>query len=205
MRAGHVGSPAEQRERLETQVIRSLLVSYFSIVKKNLQDSVPKAIMHFLVNAVRREIQNELVGELYKDGYFDEMLQHEEAAERRRQHCVEVVRGSKATEVLAELKAMRPECREVVTWQGEPFSESELLTHSFVKTTPTALPAYRRAPLPRGEGDMLSRDVGVYPDMSSALATDARGAAAPRWWMRTPASNSGERDRLRGLQHCDEA
>ena len=99
------------RERLETQVIRSLLVSYFSIVKKNLQDSVPKAIMHFLVNAVRREIQNELVGELYKEGDFDEMLQQEEAAVRRRQHCVEVVRAlDKATEVLAELKAMRSEC-----------------------------------------------------------------------------------------------
>ena len=98
-------------ERLETQVIRSLLVSYFSIVKKNLQDSVPKAIMHFLVNAVRREIQNELVGELYKEGDFDEMLQQEEAAVRRRQHCVEVVRAlDKATEVLAELKAMRSEC-----------------------------------------------------------------------------------------------
>ena len=111
VRAGHVGSPAEQRERLETQVIRSLLVSYFSIVKKNLQDSVPKAIMHFLVNAVRREIQNELVGELYKEGDFDEMLQQEEAAVRRRQHCVEVVRAlDKATEVLAELKAMRSEC-----------------------------------------------------------------------------------------------
>ena len=106
-----LGSPAEQRERLETQVIRSLLVSYFSIVKKNLQDSVPKAIMHFLVNAVRREIQNELVGELYKEGDFDEMLQQEEAAVRRRQHCVEVVRAlDKATEVLAELKAMRSEC-----------------------------------------------------------------------------------------------
>ena len=39
------------------------------------------------------------------------MLQQEEAAVRRRQHCVEVVRAlDKATEVLAELKAMRSEC-----------------------------------------------------------------------------------------------
>ena len=43
-----------------------LIKSYFLIVRKNIQDSVPKAIMHFLVNYVQDNLQSELVSHLYK-------------------------------------------------------------------------------------------------------------------------------------------
>lgn len=38
-----------EQETLEIAVTRLLLKSYYDIVRKNIQDLVPKAIMHFLV------------------------------------------------------------------------------------------------------------------------------------------------------------
>lgn len=42
--------PLTERERIETDLIRSLISSYFHIVRESIQDLVPKAIMHLLVN-----------------------------------------------------------------------------------------------------------------------------------------------------------
>lgn len=41
-----------EQETVEIAVTRLLLKSYYDIVRKNIQDSVPKAIMHFLVRVV---------------------------------------------------------------------------------------------------------------------------------------------------------
>ncbi|KAL7672875.1 hypothetical protein ACOME3_007754 [Neoechinorhynchus agilis] len=54
------------RERKECEVIERLISSYFAIVRKSIQDSVPKAIMHFLVNEIKDNLQSELVSALYK-------------------------------------------------------------------------------------------------------------------------------------------
>ena len=46
--------PAEtqtENEAIENAVTKLLLKSYYDIVRKNVEDSVPKAIMHFLVSA----------------------------------------------------------------------------------------------------------------------------------------------------------
>ena len=95
------------REQLETDIIRSLLVSYYGIVRKNLLDSVPKAIMHFLVNSVRANIQEELVIELYREDEFTEMLREADDAVRRRQDCMRLATTlEKAQRVLDELRAM---------------------------------------------------------------------------------------------------
>ncbi|KAE8695277.1 hypothetical protein F3Y22_tig00110722pilonHSYRG00039 [Hibiscus syriacus] len=45
--------PSEDRsetEAIEIAITKLLLGSYYDIVRKNIEDSVPKAIMHFLVN-----------------------------------------------------------------------------------------------------------------------------------------------------------
>lgn len=71
---------------METSLIRSLIVSYFAIVRQSIQDLIPKAIMHFLVNHTSQHVQNRLVSALYKPDLFADMLNEDEAlvAERTR-------------------------------------------------------------------------------------------------------------------------
>ncbi|PBK99999.1 dynamin protein dnm1 [Armillaria gallica] len=74
------------REEMETSLIRSLISSYFEIVRQSILDLVPKAIMHFLVNHTSQQVQNRLVASLYKPELFADMLNEDESlvAERTR-------------------------------------------------------------------------------------------------------------------------
>ncbi|KAM0787338.1 hypothetical protein ACM66B_003427 [Microbotryomycetes sp. NB124-2] len=74
------------REEMETALIRVLISSYFSIVRQMIQDLVPKAIMHLLVNFSRESVQNRLVASLYKESLFADLLFEDEGlvAERTR-------------------------------------------------------------------------------------------------------------------------
>ncbi|RCI04607.1 Dynamin- GTPase protein [Rhizopus stolonifer] len=78
---------ATDREELETQLIRTLITSYFNIVRKNIQDLVPKSVMHLLVNYSRESVQNRLVAALYKEEYFDELLQEDDVIATEREKC----------------------------------------------------------------------------------------------------------------------
>lgn len=71
---------------METNLIRSLIASYFNIVRQTIQDLVPKAVMHLLVNCTSQQVQNRLVSALYKPEMFGELLNEDEAlvAERVR-------------------------------------------------------------------------------------------------------------------------
>lgn len=55
-----------ERERVETEIIKLLTASYFDIVRKNFLDMVPKTIMYFLVNHAKDNLQNELVSSMYR-------------------------------------------------------------------------------------------------------------------------------------------
>ncbi|CAI2165188.1 13719_t:CDS:10 [Funneliformis geosporum] len=76
-----------EREEMETQLIRSLITSYFDLVRKTIQDTVPKAIMYHLVNRSRETVQNRLVEELYKEELFADLLQEDENLTNERQKC----------------------------------------------------------------------------------------------------------------------
>lgn len=67
-------------------LIQNLIATYFSIVRQTIQDLVPKAVMHLLINFSRESVQNRLVASLYKEGLFEDLLFEDEGltAERQR-------------------------------------------------------------------------------------------------------------------------
>ena len=71
-----------------------LIKSYFYIVRKSIQDSVPKAIMHFLVNFVKNNLQSELVSSLYKQEEISSLLSESEHIGRRRTEAAEMLKVS---------------------------------------------------------------------------------------------------------------
>ncbi|KAL3698868.1 hypothetical protein R1sor_012944 [Riccia sorocarpa] len=81
-----------EQETVEIVVTRLLLKSYYDIVRKNIQDSVPKAIMHFLVNHVKRELHSVFIRKLYRESLFEEMLQEKEEIAAKRKRCKEILR-----------------------------------------------------------------------------------------------------------------
>ncbi len=89
MRSNGSGHPTD-RERVETEIIKALMLSYFDIVKKNFMDSVPKTIMHFLVNAFKENLQNELVKELYRENIMTDLMRETEDVATRRKTCREM-------------------------------------------------------------------------------------------------------------------
>eukprot|EP01118_Nematostelium_gracile_P000753 TRINITY_DN10770_c0_g1_i1.p1 TRINITY_DN10770_c0_g1~~TRINITY_DN10770_c0_g1_i1.p1 ORF type:complete len:749 (+),score=252.76 TRINITY_DN10770_c0_g1_i1:179-2425(+) len=67
-------STVEGKE-FEIKLLEGLLESYFDIVRTNIVDYVPKAVMFFLVNKSKTGMQNELVQALYKDQNFERLFE----------------------------------------------------------------------------------------------------------------------------------
>uniref|UniRef100_A0AAV1UHD8 Uncharacterized protein n=1 Tax=Peronospora matthiolae TaxID=2874970 RepID=A0AAV1UHD8_9STRA len=84
------GDDPTDRERIETEIIKSLLASYFDIVRKNFLDLVPKAIMCFMVGRSKENIQNELVSSLYREDKLYELLAETGDIAVRRSNCDEM-------------------------------------------------------------------------------------------------------------------
>ncbi|TKY59445.1 Dynamin-related protein 3A [Spatholobus suberectus] len=82
-----------ETEAVETIVTKLLLKSYYDIVRKNVEDLVPKAIMHFLVNNTKRELHNVFIEKLYREDLFEEMLQEPDEVAMKRKCCRELLRA----------------------------------------------------------------------------------------------------------------
>jgi len=79
--------------------------SYFNIVRKNTQDTIPKSIMHFLVSDSKEKIHNRLVQRLYRDELFEELLGESPEIAAKRKLTKEMVQMLKrAQEILNEVR-----------------------------------------------------------------------------------------------------
>ena len=68
---------ANSRDAMETCIIKNLISSYYHVVKKNINDLVPKTIMCFLVNQSKMMAEKEMVSQLYKSNELDSLLQED--------------------------------------------------------------------------------------------------------------------------------
>lgn len=97
-------SELNEREQLECELIRRLIVSYFGIVREIVQDQVPKSIMCLLVNYIKTNIQNRLVVKLYNEKYFDELLQEDELIQMEREKCINLLKTYReASKVISDV------------------------------------------------------------------------------------------------------
>lgn len=54
------------RSNENCRILEKLVTDYYNIVRKTIQDTVPKTIMHFLVNVVKDQVDSELLLHVYK-------------------------------------------------------------------------------------------------------------------------------------------
>lgn len=72
-------------------ILELLIQSYFNIVKRTMIDMVPKAVMLNLVARAKKELQQELLSELYKSDILDDLLQESEHTQQRRKECKKMI------------------------------------------------------------------------------------------------------------------
>lgn len=100
------------RQHFDCKLIEKLITSYFLIVRKSIQDSVPKAVMHCLVNYVKEDIQSRLVSELYRADAYDELMEENVEMISRRKEVSEMVQAlQKAAEILSEIRDLQFESK----------------------------------------------------------------------------------------------
>lgn len=101
----HTARKLTDKEQRDCDVIERLIKSYFYIVRKSIQDSVPKAIMHFLVNFVKDNLQSELVTHLYKSDSANELLNESDHISIRRKEASDMLKAlTRANHIISEIR-----------------------------------------------------------------------------------------------------
>ncbi|KAK9872910.1 hypothetical protein WA026_020263 [Henosepilachna vigintioctopunctata] len=94
-----------ENEEHDCEIIERLIKTYFYIVRKSIQDTVPKAVMHFLVNYVKDNLQSELVTHLYKADNADQLLDESEHIAQRRKEAADMLKAlQRAAHIISEIR-----------------------------------------------------------------------------------------------------
>ncbi|XP_061528161.1 dynamin-1-like protein isoform X1 [Phycodurus eques] len=100
-----VSRKLSSKEQRDCEVIQRLIKSYFLIVRKTIQDSVPKTVMHFLVNFVKEHLQSELVGQLYKQTLLQDLLIESQDTAQQRTEVAQMLQAlKKANNIISEIR-----------------------------------------------------------------------------------------------------
>ncbi|CAL5017422.1 unnamed protein product [Urochloa decumbens] len=75
----------------EVAIMKLLIKSYYDIVRKSIEDAIPKAIMHFLVNHTKRDLHNFLIRKLYRENLLNELMRETDEVLIRRQRIQETL------------------------------------------------------------------------------------------------------------------
>ncbi|CDW52841.1 dynamin 1 protein [Trichuris trichiura] len=96
------------REQRDCRIIERLVQSYFAIVRTQVQDTIPKTIMHFLVNHVKDNLQSELVKQLYHPEMLDDLLEESEHVKKQREGIMKTLDSlQKASQIIGEVRELR--------------------------------------------------------------------------------------------------
>ena len=88
-------------------MIEQLIIQYFTIIRKQLQDSIPKTIMFFMVTFLTKSLSSTLISELYVEEKFDELLQESELVTKKRERATKMLSAlNEAQRVLSSLRDM---------------------------------------------------------------------------------------------------
>ncbi|KAJ3365656.1 Dynamin- GTPase protein [Allomyces javanicus] len=92
-----------ENDEFTIALIRMLITSYFGVVRKTLADTVPKAVMHLLVNETKEALQNRLVQALYRDELVEGLLAEDPEVVAQREECRALLEVyQQALEVIAQ-------------------------------------------------------------------------------------------------------
>ncbi|OBA23980.1 hypothetical protein METBIDRAFT_36766 [Metschnikowia bicuspidata var. bicuspidata NRRL YB-4993] len=80
-----------EREQMETEVIKLLIASYYSIVQRTVADLVPKAIMLKLITRSKDDIQKELLQKLYSAPDLADLVKENDLTVQKRKECLKMV------------------------------------------------------------------------------------------------------------------
>jgi len=85
---------------METRVIQNLISSYFGIVKVTVADLVPKTIMAFLVNEIKKQAHMALVDQVYQFKNLDSLLVEDPQVVKSRDECQKLVSALRNAQTL---------------------------------------------------------------------------------------------------------